>query len=202
MNIANTALKLYLDDSLPIELIKYFTKDYAQIILKVESFKRKNNKTPSIDFLLQYSSKMGQDKEQSDRIGDILYVVSKVNSVEMSVNEISELFLDEYKSNMIRDLIKRSSTAIVEEDMVLVEKLSKEIAEISGLSLGGNNFLEDDIKVDVKNVSTKLEFISTGLFDDYDFPAINKTPRGSLILLLGSTGSGKSLTTIISNVLF
>ena len=200
MNITQTALKLYLDGKLPQDLTKYFTKDFAQIIYKVEMFKRKNNQTPSLDFLIQYSSKLGEDREQSGRIENILYVVSKVKDIEMSVEEISELFLDEYKSNMIRDLIKRSSQAIVEENMVLVEKLSKEIADISSLSLGGNNFLAEDIKVDVKNVSTKLEFISTGLFDDYDFPAINKTPRGSLILILGSTGVGKSLTTIISNV--
>lgn len=68
---------------------------------------------------------------------NLLYAVSKIKNVEMSIEEISELFLDEYKSNMIRDLIKRSSTAIVSEDMILVEKLSKEISAISSLSLGG-----------------------------------------------------------------
>ena len=152
MNINQSALKLYLDGKLPQELIRYFTKDFAQIVSKVEMFKRKNNQTPSLDFLIQYASKLGEDKEQSNRIEDILYVVSKVKDIEMSVDEVGELFLSEYKSNMIRDLIKRSSTAIVEENMVLVEKLSKEIADISSLSLGGNNFLEEDIKVDVKNV--------------------------------------------------
>lgn len=200
MNINQSALKLYLDGLLPQELIRYFTKDYAQVISKIEQFKKKNSKTPSLDFLIQYSSKLGEDREQSNRIEDLLYVVSKIKTSEMSVDEISELFLGEYKSDMIRDLIKRSSQAVVEDNIGLVEKLSKEISAISSLSLGGNNFLAEDIKVDVKNVSTKLEFISTGLFNDYDFPAINKTPRGSLILILGSTGVGKSLTTIISNV--
>ena len=64
MNINQTALKLYLDGTLPQELTKYFTKDFAQIVSKIEQFKKKNNQTPSLDFLIQYSSKMGQDKEQ------------------------------------------------------------------------------------------------------------------------------------------
>ena len=58
MNINQSALKLYLDGKLPQELIRYFTKDYAQIISKIEQFKRKNNQTPSLDFLIQYASKL------------------------------------------------------------------------------------------------------------------------------------------------
>ena len=88
MNINQTALKLYLDGTLPQELTKYFTKDYAQVFSKIEQFKKKNSKTPSLDFLIQYSSKLGEDKEQSGHIEDILYVVSKVKDVEMSVEEI------------------------------------------------------------------------------------------------------------------
>ena len=64
MNINQSALKLYLDGKLQQELIRYFTKDFSQIVSKVEQFKKKNNKIPSLDFLIQYSSKMGQDKEQ------------------------------------------------------------------------------------------------------------------------------------------
>jgi len=201
MNIANTALKLYLDDSLPIELIKYFTKDYAQIILKVESFKRKNNCTPSLDFLIQYSSKMGQDKEQSDRIGDILYVISKIKDIGMSVEEISELFLDGYKSDKLRDLIKRSSQAVVEDNIGLVEKLSKEIADISSLSLGSNQWLETDIKDDIKHVPSKLELVNTGIFKDnlIEHP-FSSVPVGSLILILAKSGRGKSTLTLQSAI--
>ena len=97
MNINQTALKLYLEGKLPQELTKYFSKDYAQIFSKIEQFKKKNNQTPSLDFLIQYASKLGEDIEQSGRIGDILYVVSKIKNVDMSVEEIGELFLDEYK---------------------------------------------------------------------------------------------------------
>ena len=201
MNITNTALKLYLTDSLPIELTKYFTRDYAQIFSKVESFKKKNSKTPSIDFLLQYSSKMGEDKEQSGRIEDILYVVSKIKNVEMSVNEVGQLFLEEYKSDRIRDLIKRSSTAIVSEDMILVEKLSKEIASISGLSLSNNQWLETDIKDDIKHVPSKLELVNTGIFKDnlVEHP-FSSVPVGSLILIIARSGRGKSTLTLQSAI--
>ena len=191
MNITNTALKLYLDDSLPVELTKYFTKDYAQIVSKVESFKKKNSKTPSIDFLLQYSSKMGQDKEQSDRIEDILYVVSKINSVDMSVDEVGQLFLEEYKSDRIRDLIKRSSTAIVDDNIGLVEKLSKEISQISSLNLSNKNYLENDIKKDFNLISKKLEYVPTGMFSDMNYN-FSKLPVGSLITTLAKSGYGKS----------
>ena len=81
MNINQTALKLYLDGLLPQDLTKYFTKDYAQVVLKVEMFKKKNNQIPSLDFLIQYASKLGEDNKQSNRIGDILYVVSKIKDV-------------------------------------------------------------------------------------------------------------------------
>ena len=201
MNINQSALKLYLDGKLPQELIKYFTRDFAQIVLKVEQFKKKNNQIPSLDFLIQYSSKLGEDIEQSNRIEDILYVVSKIKDVEMSVEEISELFLDEYKSDMIRDLIKRSSTAIVSEDMVLVEKLSKEIASISSLSLGGNQWLETDIKDDIKHVPSKLELVSTGIFKDnlVEHP-FSSVPIGSLILILAKSGRGKSTLTLQSAI--
>ena len=74
----------------------------------------------------------------------------------MSVDEVGQLFLDEYKSDKLRDLIKRSSQAVVEDNIGLVEKLSKEIAQISGLSLGGDNFLAEDIKVDVKSPNGKV----------------------------------------------
>ena len=52
MNINQTALKLYLEGTLPQELIRYFTKDYAQVVSKIEQFKKKNSKTPSLDFLI------------------------------------------------------------------------------------------------------------------------------------------------------
>lgn len=192
MNITNTALKLYLTDSLPIELTKYFTKDYAQIFSKVESFKRKNNCTPSIDFLLQYSSKMGQDKEQSDRIEDILYVVSKINSVEMSVDEVGQLFLEEYKSDKLRDLIKRSSQAVVEDNIGLVEKLSREIAEISSLQIGSNNFLKDDDKAQFSKEAKKLNKISSGLLQGGGLP-IENTVLGSNVIYAAASGIGKSI---------
>lgn len=201
MNINQTALKLYLDGTLPQELTKYFTKDYAQIFSKVEMFKRKNNQTPSLDFLIQYASKLGEDNEQSIRIQDILYVVSKVKDVGMSVDEISELFLDEYKSRMIRDLIKRSSTAIIEENMILVEKLSKEIADISSLSLNNNQWLETDIKDDIKHIPSKLELVSTGIFKDnlVEHP-FSSVPVGSLILIIARSGRGKSTLTLQSAI--
>ena len=201
MNINQTALKLYLEGTLPQELTKYFTKDYAQIFSKVEMFKKKNNTIPSLDFLIQYSSKLGEDIEQSNRIGDILYVVSKIKVIEMSVEEISELFLDEYKSDKIRDLIKRSSSAIIEENMVLVEKLSKEIADISGLSLNNNQWLETDIKDDIKHVPSKLELVSTGIFKDtlVEHP-FSSVPVGSLILIIARSGRGKSTLTLQSAI--
>ena len=201
MNINQTALKLYLDGTLPQELTKYFSKDYAQIFSKVEMFKKKNNQIPSLDFLIQYSSKLGEDKEQSNRIEDVLYVVSKIKDVEMSVEEVGELFLGEYKSDKIRDLIKRSSSAIVEEDMVLVEKLSKEIASISGLSLNNNQWLETDIKDDIKHVPSKLELVSTGIFKDnlVEHP-FSSVPVGSLILIIARSGRGKSTLTLQSAI--
>lgn len=201
MNINQSALKLYLDGKLPQDLTKYFTKDFAQIFSKVEMFKRKNSKTPSLDFLIQYSSKLGEDREQSGRIEDLLYVVSKIKNVEMNVEEISELFLGEYKSNMIRDLIKRSSTAIVEENMVLVEKLSKEIASISGLSLNNNQWLETDIKDDIKHIPSKLELVNTGIFKDnlVEHP-FSSVPVGSLILIIARSGRGKSTLTLQSAI--
>lgn len=192
MNINQTALKLYLEGTLPQELIRYFTKDYAQIVLKVESFKKKNSKTPSIDFLLQYSSKMGEDKEQSGRIEDILYVVSKIKNVEMSVNEISELFLDGYKSDMIRDLIKRSSTAIVDDNIGLVEKLSKEISQISSLQIGSNNFLKDDDKAQFSKEAKKLNKISSGLLQGDGLP-IESTVLGSNVIYAAASGLGKTI---------
>lgn len=201
MNINQTALKLYLEGTLPQELTKYFTKDFAQIIYKVEMFKRKNNQTPSLDFLIQYSSKLGEDREQSNRIEDILYVISKIKDIEMSVEEIGELFLDEYKSNMIRDLIKRSSTAIVDEDLVLVEKLSKEISQISSLQIGSNKWLETDIKDDIKHTPSKLELVSTGIFKEnlVEYP-FSQVPVGSLILVMAKSGKGKSTITLQSAI--
>ena len=65
MNINQTALKLYLVGKLPQELIRYFTKDYAQIFSKVEMFKKKNNQTPSLDFLIQYASKLAKTKSRA-----------------------------------------------------------------------------------------------------------------------------------------
>lgn len=192
MNINQTALKLYLTDSLPIELTKYFTKDYAQIFSKVESFKKKNSKTPSIDFLLQYSSKLGEDKEQSARIEDILYVVSKINIVEMSVDEVGQLFLEEYKSDRIRDLIKRSSTAIVDENIGLVEKLSREIAEISSLQIGSNNFLKEDDKAQFSKEAKKLNKISSGLLQGDGLP-IENTVLGSNVIYAAPSGLGKTI---------
>lgn len=201
MNINQTALKLYLDNKLPQELTKYFIKDYAQIFSKVEMFKRKNNQTPSLEFLIQYSSKLGEDKEQVGRIGDILYVVSKIKDIEMSVDEISELFLDEYKSDKLRDLIKKSSQAVVEDNIGLVEKLSREIASISSLSLNNNQWLETDIKDDIKHVPSKLELVSTGIFKDnlVEHPFSN-VPVGSLILILAKSGRGKSTLTLQSAI--
>ena len=201
MNINQTALKLYLEGKLPQDMTKYFTKDYAQVVSKIEQFKKKNSKTPSLDFLIQYSSKLGEDIKQSNRIEDILYVVSKVKDIEMSVEEVGELFLGEYKSDKIRDLIKRSSTAIVEENMVLVEKLSKEIADISSLSLNNNQWLETDIKDDIKHVPSKLELVSTGIFKDnlVEHPFSN-VPVGSLILILAKSGRGKSTLTLQSAI--
>ena len=192
MNITNTALKLYLEDSLPIELTKYFTKDFAQIIYKVEMFKRKNNQTPSLDFLIQYSSKLGEDREQSGRIEDILYVISKIKDIGMSVEEVGQLFLEEYKSDKLRDLIKRSSQAVVEDNIGLVEKLSREIAEISSLQRGSNNFLKDDDKVHFSKEAKKLNKISSGLLQGDGLPVEN-TVLGSNVIYAAPSGLGKTI---------
>ena len=191
MNINQTALKLYLEGKLPQELTKYFSKDYAQIFSKVEMFKKKNSKTPSLDFLIQYSSKLGEDIEQSKRIEDVLYVVSKIKVIEMSIEEVGELFLSEYKSDKLRDLIKKSSQAVVEDNIGLVEKLSREIASISSLSLNNKNYLENDIKKDFNLISKKLEYVPTGIFSDMDYN-FSKLPVGSLITTLAKSGYGKS----------
>ena len=201
MNINQTALKLYLDGTLPQELTKYFTKDYAQIFSKVEMFKRKNSKIPSLDFLIQYASKLGEDKEQSGRIENILYVVSKIKNVEMSTEEVGELFLSEYKSDKLSDLIKKSSQAVIEDNIGLVEKLSLEIASISGLSLNNNQWLETDIKDDIKHVPSKLELVNTGIFKDnlVEHP-FSSVPVGSLILIIARSGRGKSTLTLQSAI--
>ena len=201
MNIQQVALKLYLEGKLPQEITKYFIKDYAQVVSKIEQFKKKNSKTPSLDFLIQYSSKLGEDKEQISRIEDILYVVSKIKNVEMSAEEVGELFLAEYKSDKLRDLIKRSSQAVVEDNIGLVEKLSREIAEVSGLSLNNNQWLETDIKDDIKHVPSKLELVNTGIFKDnlIEHP-FSSVPVGSLILIIARSGRGKSTLTLQSAI--
>lgn len=192
MNINQTALKLYLEGTLPQELIRYFTKDYAQVVSKIEQFKKKNSKTPSLDFLIQYVSKLGEDIEQSNRIGNILYVISKIKNVEMSIEEVGQLFLEEYKSDRIRDLIKRSSIAIVDEDLVLVEKLSKEIAEISSLQIGSNNFLKEDDKAQFSKEAKKLNKISSGLLQGEGLP-IENTVLGSNVIYAAPSGLGKTI---------
>ena len=191
MNINQTALKLYLDNKLPQELTKYFIKDYAQIFSKVEMFKRKNNQTPSLDFLIQYASKLGEDIEQSNRIEDILYVVSKIKVVEMKVEEVGELFLDEYKSDKLRDLIKRSSQAVIEDNLNLIFEYSKEIGRISRLKYETMSYMQNDIKTDFNLVSKELEYVPTGIFSDMEYN-FSKLPIGSLITVLGKSGTGKS----------
>ena len=109
----------------------------------------------------------------------------------MSVEEIGELFLGEYKSDKLRDLIKRSSQAVVEDNIGLVEKLSREIAEVSSLSLNNNQWLETDIKDDIKHVPSKLELVNTGIFKDnlVEHP-FSSVPVGSLILIIARSGRG------------
>ena len=200
MNIQQQAFKLLLEGSLPENCTKYFSGDYPQIIDKVNIFKKKNGETPSLDFLMSYSSKLGENSEQAERISDLLYGVSKIKDSEMSIKEVCELLLDSYKDSNLRELIKKSSQALVEDNILAVERYSKDISEISRLSLGEDNFLKNDIKDDITSVSTILKFISTGIFTNYEFPSINKAPVGSILLLIGSTGSGKSLLTISANV--
>jgi hypothetical protein len=110
----------------------------------------------------------------------------------MSVDEISELFLEEYKSDRIRDLIKRSSTAIVDENIGLVEKLSREIAEISSLQIGSNNFLKDDDKAQFSKEAKKLNKISSGLLQGEGLPVEN-TVLGSNIIYAAPSGLGKTI---------
>ena len=191
MNINQTALKLYLEGTLPQELTKYFTKDFAQVVSKIEQFKKKNSKTPSLDFLIQYASKLGEDIEQSNRIEDILYVVSKIKVVEMKVEEVGELFLDEYKSDKLRDLIKRSSQAVIEDNLNLIFEYSKEIGRISRLKYETMSYMQNDIKTDFNLVSKELEYVPTGIFSDMEYN-FSKLPIGSLITVLGKSGTGKS----------
>lgn len=197
MNIQQQAFKLFLENRLPENCTKYFSGDYPQIIDKVNIFKKKNGETPSIDFLMSYSSKLGENVEQAERISDLLYGVSKIKDDNMSVKEVCELLLDSYKDGKLRELIKKSSQALVEDNILAVERYSKEISEISRLSLGEDNFLKNDIKDEVSTISSKLELVSTGIFPDspikYPFSHI---PVGSMVCYLAKSGMGKSTLTL------
>lgn len=192
MNIQQQAFKLFLENRLPENCTKYFSGDYPQIIDKVNIFKKKNGETPSLDFLMNYSSKLGENSEQAERISDLLYGVSKLKDDSMSVKEVCELLLDSYKDGKLRELIKKSSQALVDDNIVLVERYSKEISEISRLSLGEDNFLKNDDKKAFSQVSAKLSKISSGLLLGEDTP-ISKNVVGSNIVYSAASGIGKTI---------
>lgn len=198
MNIQNEALYHYLTSNMNIPT-EYFREDYEVISQKVETFKRKRGETPSITFLFNNATKLSDDKEQVSRIEDIMYSLEKYKPELTSELEISELLLEDYKKDKIRSLTKSLALAQTEDKWVTADKLAHQIGEVSRLELGKGDFLKHDIKLDVEEISTNAVMVDTGWFSDKNY-SLSKLPRGSMVMVIGGTGLGKSLLSFAGSI--
>ena len=194
MSIELYALKMKLSgENIPTQ---YLSKDLQFIINKSEIYRKKNGKYPSIDFLLSSVNKMTSDSEIVKVLTDKLYATSVLKDTEMSAMEVSELLLDEYKQENVRELTKQLATAFSKDLVLEIPKLSKKLDDICNLSLS-QNYLSRDIKNDVKVNRPQVVKLPTGILNGKSY-AISYVPRGSLILVLGRSGKGKSTLTLQS----
>lgn len=198
MNIKQEALYHYFQNN-QVETRYFSSEDYKRIVDKSEVYRNKNGNLPSINFLFEYSNKLSDDSEQVNRLEDILYSIQKYKPELESIQEINELLLEDYKKDKIRDLTKKLALSQTEEKWGLADTLAREIGEISRLELSSKDFIENDIKSDILEVSTKVDLVPTGFFSDKNY-SISNIPRGSMILALGSTGQGKTLLTMAAAV--
>lgn len=193
MNIQQEALHHFLQNK-DIKHQYFYSDDFKLICEKSLSYQKKNQAMPSVNFLLEFSNKLSEDKEQVSRLEDILYVCSKYKPELDSIQEVNELLLENYKKENIKDLTKSLAKALTEGNEIRVQSLSEKITEISKISL--TEAFSHDIKHDLDSTELNVEIMPTGIGSENTHISLSKISRGSLLLLLGGTGSGKSVLAI------
>lgn len=194
MNIQQEALYHFLQNK-DIKYAYFYDKDYKLICEKSLAYKKKNKELPSIKFLFNNCSKLSSDKEQIDRLEDLLYVMEKYKPELESMTEVNELLLSNYKTENNKDLIKKMATSLTENNEDNIIALSKRINDISKIELTKEAFSDNDVKKDIKKGSIKADLIPSGFFPNAH-PSLSQIARGSVISIIGDTGFGKSVMTV------
>ena len=194
MNIQQEALHHFLQGC-DIKSEYFYHEDYKVICDKSLAYKNKNKSLPSVNFLLEYVNKLSDDKEQVDRVEDLLYVASKYKPELNTIYEVNELLLENFKKENIRDYTKALAKNLTEGNEGKVQYYADKISEINKLQLNGEDFRANDIKSDLDKGSLKVELIDSG-FLPTAHESVSKIARGSLISLIADTGFGKSLLSL------
>lgn len=193
MNIEQEALYKLLQGA-DIKSQYFFNTDFKTIAEKAEIYRKKNGKMPSVNFLLEFSNKLSDNPEQVDSIEDLLYTQSKFKPELDDAGEVNELLLEFYKKEKIKEFTLGLGKALKEGNDGKVQRLSEQITEVSKLSLSEE--FSHDIKQDLDSTELNVEIVPTGFGNENTHISLSKIARGSLILLLGGTGSGKSVLAI------
>ena len=194
MNIQQEALHHFLQNK-DIKHPYFYSDDFKLICDKSLIYQKKNQAMPSVNFLLEFSNKLSEDKEQVSRLEDILYVCSKYKPELDSIQEVNELLLENYKKENIKDLTKSLAKALTEGNEVKIQSLSEKITEISKINLSGEDFRENDVKKDLEYSEIKMELIPSG-FLPTAHESISKISRGSVVSIVAATSEGKSVLAI------
>ena len=194
MNIQQEALHHFLQNK-DIKHQYFYSDDFKLICEKSLIYQKKNQAMPSVNFLLEFSNKLSEDKEQVSRLEDILYVCSKYKPELDSIQEVNELLLENYKKENIKDLTKSLAKALTEGNELRIQSLSEKITEISKINLPGEDFRENDIKKDLKTSSKRVELIPSG-FPETAHESLSMIGKGQVVSIVADTGEGKSVAVI------
>jgi len=164
--------------------------EYQVIARKILVFYNKNNKMPSISFLLKFSSGWGSDDEQQTKIDSILEILEDTTQEDMTEDELSELLVEDYKQRNLIPIVKEISNSIVRKDYDMVTTKISQAHSILETGLQINT--DTDSRSLLSMTGSKIEMMETGFFPK-DNMEISKIPVGSLVLLMAPPKTGKSL---------
>lgn len=180
-----------------VELLK---PDYALLASKINQYIKMKGEFPSKSIIKASIAKFVTDDSVEGnatrkRLNSIMVVIIENNTeLEYTRNELYDLLIEENIVSKSMDIAQKLTEAILKKDFDKVQTLSDKLQKAT--KIGSKVLLKDSVD-SINSIKTKDSKVSTGLDFGLDTGA-ELAPKGSLINLIGATGTGKSFLALQS----
>lgn len=178
-------------DSVWLEDFTFLREDYRLLANKIETYYNNKKQMPSCSFLKKSVHKFSQDKSVVKKLESIMEVVTGKES-EFSKSELRELLAEDYKKRELSKRLIKAGELVNSGDFESLGHILEQSQELSKVGGEVKNWLKTDSRNSLAKIKTSNNMVSSGLNFGLNSGA-EFVPKGSMINLIGASGTGKSI---------